>query len=79
MLCLFIFVLLLQYIFGIDVITTIAGNGASSFSGDGDIGTNAALFQPFGIALDLSGTQSCEYCRHLSNISLYRPRKCIHC
>ncbi len=64
MLFLFIFILLPPFVFGIDVITTIAGNGASSFSGDGDVGTNAALFQPFGIALDSSGTQSCEYCRH---------------
>lgn len=37
------------------VISTIAGSGAQSFSGDGGAATSAALNGNFGIALDLSG------------------------
>ncbi len=39
------------------VITTIAGNGALSYSGDGGSATSAALNSPRGVALDSSGTQ----------------------
>ena len=39
------------------VITTIAGNGALSYSGDGGAATSAALYSPQGVALDSSGTQ----------------------
>lgn len=37
------------------VITTIAGNGSAGYSGDGYAATNASLYWPSGIALDLSG------------------------
>ncbi|HEY1527899.1 MAG TPA: NHL repeat-containing protein [Candidatus Angelobacter sp.] len=36
------------------IITTIAGNGTAGFSGDGGPATNAALFQPMDVALDVS-------------------------
>ncbi len=39
-----------------DVITTIAGTGTSSYSGDGGAATSAALNYPNGVALDTSGT-----------------------
>ncbi len=39
----------------IGIISTIAGNGASSYSGDGGQATNAALNHPLGIAIDSSG------------------------
>ncbi len=39
------------------IITTIAGTGASSYSGDGGKATSAALYRPFVTALDSSGTQ----------------------
>ena len=39
------------------VITTIAGTGTGSYSGDGGAATSAALYQPEGVALDSSGTQ----------------------
>jgi len=36
-------------------ISTVVGNGTSSYSGDGGPATSAALNQPFGIAFDASG------------------------
>ncbi len=39
------------------IITTIAGSSASTgYSGDGGQATSAALNNPFGVALDASGT-----------------------
>lgn len=37
------------------IITTIAGNGARGFSGDGGPAVSASLSQPYGIAIDVSG------------------------
>src|SRR5208283_3797031 len=37
------------------IITTIAGNGTSGFSGDGGLATAAELAGPFGVAVDASG------------------------
>ena len=37
------------------VITTIAGTGNASYSGDGVVATSAALNYPRGVALDASG------------------------
>ena len=38
-------------------ITTIAGTGISSYSGDNGAATSAALYNPYGVALDSSGTK----------------------
>jgi hypothetical protein len=37
------------------IITTIAGTGTNSYSGDGGLATSAALYQPNGVAVDPSG------------------------
>ena len=37
------------------IITTIAGTGASSYSGDNGAASSAALYNPCGVALDSSG------------------------
>ena len=36
-------------------ITTIAGTGTSSYSGDNGAATSATLYYPYGVALDASG------------------------
>jgi len=38
------------------IITTIAGTGSSSYSGDNGQASSAALYNPVGLALDTSGT-----------------------
>ena len=37
------------------IISTIAGTGASSYSGDNGAATSATLYYPAGVALDASG------------------------
>lgn len=37
------------------IITTVAGNGLGTYSGDGGAATNASLFNPFGLAFDSVG------------------------
>ena len=37
------------------IITTVAGNGTGSYSGDGGPATNAELYLPRGVAVDLAG------------------------
>ena len=37
------------------IITTVAGNGTTNYSGDGGAATNAGLYRPSGVALDSSG------------------------
>ena len=40
------------------IITTIAGAGTASYSGDNGQATSAALSYPEGVAVDMSGTNS---------------------
>ncbi len=37
------------------IITTYAGTGSSSYSGDGGVATSASLYKPFGLCIDTSG------------------------
>ena len=37
------------------IITTIAGAGSGSYSGDNGAATSAALYSPIGVAVDASG------------------------
>ena len=37
------------------IITTIAGTGSTTFSGDNAAATSATLYYPFGVAVDASG------------------------
>lgn len=46
------------------IITTFAGSGTNSFSGDGGAATSAALFWPYGIALDSSGREQTLFISH---------------
>ena len=47
--------MLLQSVRCQDIITTIAGAGTSSYSGDNGAATSAALCNPYGVAVDASG------------------------
>ena len=38
------------------IITTIAGTGSASYSGNNGAATSAALYMPVGVTLDASGT-----------------------
>jgi hypothetical protein len=38
-----------------NIITSVAGNGSSSYSGDGFVATNASLYNPVCVAVDASG------------------------
>ncbi len=44
-----------------DIITTFAGSGTASYSGDGGAATSATLSLPFGVTLDSSGTTHTFY------------------
>ena len=37
------------------IITTIAGTGSTSYSGDNGAATSATLYYPYGVAVDASG------------------------
>ena len=47
--------MLLQSVRCQDIITTIAGTGTGSYSGDNGAATSATLYWPFAAALDASG------------------------
>ena len=46
---------LLQAANCVDIITTIAGNGAGSSSGDNGQATSASCYTPYGVGLDTAG------------------------
>ena len=48
-------IILLQLVCCQNIITTIAGTGTSSYSGDNGAATSATLYFPMGVAVDASG------------------------
>ena len=54
-LCLILLFMLLQSVRCQDIITTIAGTGTGSYSGDNGAATSATLNGPNGVAVDASG------------------------
>jgi uncharacterized protein (TIGR03437 family) len=54
------------------VITTVAGNGAPGFSGDGGLATSAQLNGPVGVAVDSAGDL------YIADLDNYRVRKVSH-
>ena len=52
------------------IITTIAGTGTSSYSGDNGPATSAALYYPFGVAVDSSGRTHIVLLSGSLNVSL---------
>ncbi len=56
MICLVLAFMLLQLVCCQDVITTIAGTGSNSYSGDNVAATSTTLYNPQGVAVDTSGT-----------------------
>ncbi len=51
------------------IITTFAGTGTGSYSGDNGQATSATLYYPVGVAVDVAGTQ--RYFQHFVFFSLY--------
>jgi hypothetical protein len=55
------------------IITTIAGTGASTYSGDNGPAVSATLNEPFGVALDSSGSHKEDiYLRVIFLLIIYR-------
>ena len=63
------------------IITTYAGTGTASYSGDGGAATSAALHWPYGVAVDVSGTPfspSFSSCFLLMNATTLLTRQSLH-
>ena len=54
------------------IITTVAGNGAAGFGGDGGLATAAALYQPTAVNMDDSGNL---YINDLGNVRIRKIKK----
>ena len=50
------------------IITTIAGTGTASYSGDNGPATSATLYGPADVALDLSGSSTASYYERVNRI-----------
>ena len=50
-----LFILFLRFSHCVDVITTIAGTGSATYSGDNGQATAAGLYDPLGVSIDAAG------------------------
>ncbi len=57
------------------IITTIAGDGATIYTGDGIAATSSGLSKPYGVALDASGTIA--MCDFISSLTFLDQAMCI--
>ena len=53
------------------IISTIAGTGTGSYSGDYGPATSATLYYPIGVAVDASGRQFLYFCRLIRKLLIY--------
>ena len=52
------------------IISLIAGSGGYGYSGDGDQATSMALYNPFGVAVDSSGSVTIVFTLHVTKFLL---------
>ena len=55
LICALVVFILLHKAYCSDIITTIAGTGTATYSGDNGQATAAGLYYPYGVALDAAG------------------------
>ncbi len=61
------------------IITTIAGTGSGTFSGDTGAASSASLYSPYGVGLDSSGMSRLDsYFLYLADF-LLQPRQRVYC
>ncbi len=58
------------------IITTTAGTGTGSYSGDYGVATSATLYNPYGVAVDTSG--NCKIFIILLFLLVSSPRQRVH-
>ena len=57
------------------IISTYAGTGISSFSGDGGVASSATLYVPHGLSIDSSGNPP-DFTSHRGSTTLLQPLIC---
>ncbi len=60
------------------IITTIAGTGSASYSGDNGAASSAAVNFPWGVAVDTSGILFLLFFTIFCDLTSFLHRKCVH-
>ena len=60
------------------IITTIAGTGSSSYSGDNGLAISATLYDPHGVAVDSSGNRILFTCQFSIDFSYLQYRQRVY-